>query len=126
MEQWLVNRMDKPQHPTWVPLESPRGNLQLDDLPLTDADNADGDCTLSTPFNTSAMAVLKHVSEAYSGDAYFPPENAATREKMEIVEVVDQAQPESQHALTNDQHGPAKLWMRDDAIETIYCGTTYT
>ena len=80
--------------PVLVP-ESPRGNLQLDDLPLTDAVNADDDRTTSTPFNTSAMAVLRHISEEYSGDAYFAPENAATRERMGIVEIVDQAQPQS-------------------------------
>ena len=91
-----------------VPPESPKGNLQFDDLSLTHAVHADGDCLPSSPFNTSAMAVLRQISDAYRGDACFAPENAS-RERMGIVEVVDQAQPQSQHALIRNLDGPARL-----------------
>ena len=73
-----------------VPEESPKHNLQMEDLKEWGPVNED--CLPNTPFSTSAQAVLRQISNAYSGDAYFALENAANRERHGVEMVKDQAE----------------------------------
>ena len=98
---------DRDGIPLVVPEADPQDNLQWEDLALVDSFTVDGDSIPNSPFNESAKAVLKRISNAYSGDAYFNAENADVRARNGIVPVEDQAL-NSQHAdgIGGSQSGP--------------------
>ena len=88
--------------------DEPGTEAPMEDLSLA-ARRVDGDSVLTTPFNTSAAAVLRLISEAYGGDAYFEPGNEAEWGRAGIVRGDDRVGllegGEDQHA-TNEQQEP--------------------
>ena len=105
-----------PAEEVLVPPMNPHLNLNLDDLSRRETVRFDADAIPNTPFNTSAQAVLRQISDAYSGDAYFAPGNSAAWGRSGITYEEDQALT-SQHAgVSPSQSGPAFLFMRGNAV----------